>query len=165
MINIGLLLDVCGISYTEKQLTSLQKLVNDIVLKYTTKNLHEKDSDSADFLHDQWGKYEDFNDNTKRESLEKQNVEIKEEIYQGSYGNIRYVIQPWPFAYVWLLNKLYENKVTFRGQNIPLNYCHPLQLILYFEKGVISFGIFDIESLGQRAAKLRLLNFENCSDL
>ena len=154
MINIGLLLDVCGISYTDKQLTSLQKLVNDIVLKYTTKNLHEKDSDSADFLQDQSGKYEVFNDNAKRESLEKQNVEIKEEIYQGSYGNIRYVIQLWPFAYIWLLNKLFENEVNFRGQNIPLNYCDTLRLVLYIEKGFISFCIFDKESVGQRAAKL-----------
>ena len=83
MINIGLLLDVCGISYTEKQLTSLQKLVNDIVLKYIPQNLHEKNSDSGDLLHDQFDKSEEISNYTKMESFEKQNIEIKEEIEQG----------------------------------------------------------------------------------
>ena len=83
MINIGLLLDVCGIFYTEKQLTSLQKLVNDIVMKYIPQNLHEKGSDSSDFLQDQFGKKEDFSVSAKIESFEKQTLEIKEEIQQG----------------------------------------------------------------------------------
>ena len=32
-------------------------------------------------------------------------------------------VQLWTFAYVRLLNKPYENEVTFRGQNPPLKCC------------------------------------------
>ena len=44
-------------------------------------------------------------------------------------------IQLWTFAYVRLLNKPYENEVTFRGQNIPLKCCQPLELLMCIETG------------------------------
>ena len=37
MINIGILLDVCNISYTEDQLVKLEKLINDLIQKYAIK--------------------------------------------------------------------------------------------------------------------------------
>ena len=37
MINIGILLDVCNISYNEDQLAKLEKLINDLIQKYFTK--------------------------------------------------------------------------------------------------------------------------------
>ena len=44
MINIGNLLDVCGISYTDKQLTKLDKLVKDLLKKLS---LHKLDSNET----------------------------------------------------------------------------------------------------------------------
>ena len=49
-LNIGLLLDVCGISYTENQLIKLEKLIEDLLHDHRTNNVdiskienHEKD--------------------------------------------------------------------------------------------------------------------------
>ena len=39
MINIGLLLDACGISYTENQLLKLENLLNSIVEQYTANEI------------------------------------------------------------------------------------------------------------------------------
>ena len=36
-------------------------------------------------------------------------------------------IQPSNFAYIWLLNKPYENEVTLAGQNLPLKSCQYLE--------------------------------------
>ena len=33
------------------------------------------------------------------------------------------LLQLWPFANGWLLDKPYENEVTLKGQNIPLRCC------------------------------------------
>ena len=41
MINIGILLDVCGICYTGKQLSKLEKLVNDLVQQHIENILKE----------------------------------------------------------------------------------------------------------------------------
>ena len=38
-------------------------------------------------------------------------------------------IQLWTFAYVWLLNKPYENEVTLKKQKIPLKCCQPLDFL------------------------------------
>ena len=40
MIDTGLLLDICEISYTEKQLTRLDKLINDFIKEHIIKNFH-----------------------------------------------------------------------------------------------------------------------------
>ena len=53
-----------------------------------------------------------------------------------------------------LLNKPYVNEVTLRGQNICLKCYQPLEIMLYLEKGFISFHTGNIGSVGQRAAKL-----------
>ena len=49
-LNIGLLLDVCGISYTEDQLIKLEKLIEDLLHDHRPNNVdiskienHEKD--------------------------------------------------------------------------------------------------------------------------
>ena len=53
-----------------------------------------------------------------------------------------------------LLNKPCENEVILRGQNIPLKFCQPLELLKYTEKVLRSFHAIDIGSVGQRATKL-----------
>ena len=63
-------------------------------------------------------------------------------------------IQLCPLAYVWLLNKPYENEVTLRGKNIPLKCCQPHELLMYIERGLRSFHTGNIGSVGQRATKL-----------
>ena len=63
------------------------------------------------------------------------------------------LVHLWPFSYVWLLNKPYENEVTLKGQNTPLKCCQPLELLLYIEREFRSFHTYNIGSLGQRAAK------------
>ena len=45
-------------------------------------------------------------------------------------------IQPLNFAYVWLLNKPYENEVFLTGQNPPLEYCQHLEIQYTFRKRV-----------------------------
>ena len=50
-------------------------------------------------------------------------------------GYIIIYIQLWAFAYIRLLDKLYKNEVTLRGQNPPLKYCQPLVLLTHFENG------------------------------
>ena len=62
-------------------------------------------------------------------------------------------IQLCPLAYVWLLNKPYENEVTLRGKNIPLKCCQPLK-VLYIGRGFRFFIKGNIGSVGHRAAKL-----------
>ena len=39
----------------------------------------------------------------------------------------------------WLLNKLYVNEVTLTGQNPPLKYCQPLELLTQFKRRVQVF--------------------------
>ena len=34
-----------------------------------------------------------------------------------------------------LLDKPYENEVTLAGQNLPLKYCEPLEILTQFLKG------------------------------
>ena len=43
-------------------------------------------------------------------------------------------IQLWTFAYVELLNQLYENEVTLREQNLPLECFHPTEMMIYFRR-------------------------------
>ena len=45
-------------------------------------------------------------------------------------------IQPWPLAYIPLLNKPYENEVTLTRQNLPLKYCKPLELLTQLKRGI-----------------------------
>ena len=47
MIDIGLLLDACGISYTENQLLKLEKLLNGIIQQYIDKNVQKITSDNS----------------------------------------------------------------------------------------------------------------------
>ena len=53
-----------------------------------------------------------------------------------------------------LLNKPYVNKVILRGQNLSLKCCKALELLANIEKGIRSFHTGNMESVGQRAAKL-----------
>ena len=68
--------------------------------------------------------------------------------------SISFRLQSWTFAYIWLFNKPYENEVTLRGQNIRLKCYQPLELMLYFGKGLKSFHRVNLGSVGQRASKL-----------
>ena len=45
-------------------------------------------------------------------------------------------IQLQTFAYIWLLNKLYKDKVTLTGQNPPLKCCQPLEILTHFMMGL-----------------------------
>ena len=58
-----------------------------------------------------------------------------------------------------LLNKLYENEVTLRKQNLPLKCFKPLEMQIYFEESFISYNTFDICFVGQRAVKLLAVKF------
>ena len=46
-------------------------------------------------------------------------------VYGTGYLNY---IQPLNFAYIWLLNKPYENEVTLTRQKPPFNYCKHLKI-------------------------------------
>ena len=63
-------------------------------------------------------------------------------------------LQPWPFAFRRLLNKPNVNEVISRGQNLSLKCCQPLELLAYFERGIIYFFTDNVESVGVKAAKL-----------
>ena len=65
-----------------------------------------------------------------------------------------YFIKLWPFLYVWLLKKHYENKVTLRGKNMPLKYCKPPELLMYIEKGFRFLHAFSKRYLDQRTERL-----------
>ena len=54
----------------------------------------------------------------------------------------------------WLVNKPYVNEVILRGQNLSFKCCQPFELLTYIERGIRSFYIFNVWSVGQRAAKL-----------
>ena len=45
-------------------------------------------------------------------------------------------IQLWPLAYKRLLNKPYENEVTFISQNLPLKCCQSLELLTQLKRGI-----------------------------
>ena len=49
------------------------------------------------------------------------------------------VIQSWTFASAQLLNKSYVNGMNLRQQNLSLRSCKPLELLIYFGQGFISF--------------------------
>ena len=40
------------------------------------------------------------------------------------------------FAYIWLLNKLYENEVTLTGQNLPLKGCQAFEILTQLKMGL-----------------------------
>ena len=43
-------------------------------------------------------------------------------------------IQPWHLAFRRLLNNPYVNEVNLTGQNLPLNFCYPLEILTQFQK-------------------------------
>ena len=109
MINIGNLLDFCGISYTEKQLVELDKLVNELLKKLSlqqfdsngTKQQHDSTLDSEDKSSN-----EDFYSETKLKPMEKFDFKsdlhydntIKEEILEESDIEIKEELANDPFA-------------------------------------------------------------------
>ena len=66
MINVGILLDVCGIVYSETQLLKLETLVNDFI-----KNLLEKKSSNIDhsISYDEPAKEEFFDESIRKNNL------------------------------------------------------------------------------------------------
>ena len=86
MINIGILLDVCGIVYSETQLLKLETLVNDFI-----KNLLEKNSSNIDhsISYDEPVKEEFFDENILEikddpfNEPEENPLEIKDDISKG----------------------------------------------------------------------------------
>ena len=75
MINIGILLDVCGITYSETQLLKLETLVNDLI-----KNLLEKNSSDIDH-------FTTCNDPVKEEFFDENILEIKDDPLIEPEGN------------------------------------------------------------------------------
>ena len=45
------------------------------------------------------------------------------------------LLQLWTFAYVWLLNKPYENEVILREQKLTLKCCKRLKILIDFKEG------------------------------
>ena len=78
MINIGNLLDFCGISYTEKQLVELDKLVNELWKKLSLQHFDSKGTkqqrDSTLDSEDK-SRNEDFCSETKLNPMEKFDLE------------------------------------------------------------------------------------------
>ena len=75
MINIGALLDACGISYTEKQLKKLDRLFNQFLKGKFFKNFQDTNSENVN-------QYEEPENNIaiKEESVEEEVLEMKYEI-------------------------------------------------------------------------------------
>ena len=75
MINIGILLEVCGIAYSETQLLKLETLVNNLI-----KKLLEKNSSNPDPLNIS-------DDNIKQEFDEENLLEIKDDLFNEPIEN------------------------------------------------------------------------------
>ena len=75
MINIGILLDVCGIAYSGTQLLKLETLVNNLI-----KKLLEKNSSNPDPLNIS-------DDNIKQEFDEENLLEIKDDLFNEPIEN------------------------------------------------------------------------------
>ena len=99
MINIGILLDVCGIVYSETQLLKLETLVNNLI-----KNMLEKNSSNIDHstLFDEPVKEEFFDDNILeiKDDLfvepEENPLEIKDDISNEHEENILEIVDDIP---------------------------------------------------------------------
>ena len=63
------------------------------------------------------------------------------------------------FSYIWLINKLNENEIILREQNIFLKCCQPFELFIYFGKGFRSLHAGNVGSFSQMAAKLLVVKF------
>ena len=75
MINIGILLDVCGIAYSGTQLLKLETLVNNLI-----KKLLEKNSSNPDPLNIS-------DDHIKQEFVEENLLEIKDDLFNEPIEN------------------------------------------------------------------------------
>ena len=75
MINIGILLDVCGITYSETQLLKLETLVNDLIKKLLEKN-------SSDIDH-----FTTIDDPVKEEFFDDNILEIKDDPFDEPEEN------------------------------------------------------------------------------
>ena len=62
------------------------------------------------------------------------------------------------------LNKPFVNEVIFRGQNLPLKCCQPLELLIHFKEGFRSFHTSNLGSVSQRAAKLLAVKVEGLKE-
>ena len=79
MIDIGILLDVCGIMYTEEQLIKLDKLLNDLVQKYI--NTYSNDSTSQKrSSNEPMIKQEDFIENDRIDQFEEVKLKIEPKV-------------------------------------------------------------------------------------
>ena len=101
MINIGTLLDACGISYTDKQLSKLDNLVNKLLEKLSLQQLDSNETATHDSTSDSLPDSEDKSRNehlvseTKLNSMEEFNFKhepyynntIKEEILEDIHLN------------------------------------------------------------------------------
>ena len=114
MINIENLLDACGISYTEKQLSKLDKLVNELLKKVSLHKFDSNETTQHDSIPDSEDRLrnEDFASETelkpfqhyiqefdfesephynhiiKEEILEESSIEIKEELPNDPFANL-----------------------------------------------------------------------------
>jgi hypothetical protein len=85
MINIGKLLDACGISYTDKQLSKLDNLVNKLLKKLSLQQLDlNETTPTSDYIPDSEDKSrnEDFASETKLKSMEE--FDFKHEPYYNN---------------------------------------------------------------------------------
>ena len=119
MINIGSLLDACGISYTDKQLTKLDKLINELLKKLSLHKFVSNETTQNDSIPDYQDKsgHKDFTDKTELkpsqnciqefhfESESQSNDTIMEEISRESEIEIKEEFPKDPFASLETSNK------------------------------------------------------------
>jgi hypothetical protein len=132
MINIGNLLDACRISYTDKQLTKLDKLVKDLLKKLSLHKLDSNKTIQNDSIPDYQDKSrnEDFPDKTEIklsqdciqefhfEPVSQSNSTIKEEITRESEIEIKEEFPKDPFASLETSNKCQDSSDKVYEKNV-----------------------------------------------
>ena len=119
MINIGNLLDACGISYTDKQLTKLDKLINELLKKLSLHKFVSNETTQNDSIpnYQDKSRTKDFTDKTELEPSQnyiqeflfepesQSNYTIMEEISRESEIEIKDEFPKDPFASLETSNK------------------------------------------------------------
>ena len=132
---MGNLLDACGISYTDKQLVKLDKLVNKLLKKLSLQQFVSSEATQNDSIPDYQDKSrnKDFTDKTKLkpsqnciqefhfEPESQSNNEILEEISRESEIEIKEEFPKDPFASLETSNKCKDISVMVHEENVNSN--------------------------------------------
>ena len=132
MINIGNLLDACGISYTDKQLTKLDKLINELLKKLSLHKFVSNEITQNDSIpnYQDKSRTKDFTDKTELEPSQnyiqeflfepesQSNYTIMEEISRESEIEIKEEFPKDPFASLETFNKSKDISDMVYEQNV-----------------------------------------------